>query len=70
MKKFFGPALLSGWLAGVLPEGIFKLGKKTPWYRKSWMLSAPWFGGALMAPLAIYMAWKGVSKLRSQSEQR
>lgn len=63
MKKIFGPAWLVAWLSGILPDPIFMLGKKTPWYRQSWLRNVPWLAVALIAPLAIFLAWKGVERL-------
>lgn len=70
MKKMFGPAWLTAWLAGRLPDSIFSFGKKTPWYRQSWMANAPWITGALMAPLLLYLLWKGVGLMRARSESQ
>ena len=64
MKKLFGPAWVSAWLAGWLPDSVYFIGKKTPWYRKSWKAYAPWIAGALVAPLAIFLTWKGISRLQ------
>jgi hypothetical protein len=69
MKKLFAPAWLTAWLAGVLPDRVFWLGKKTPWYRQSWMLNARWFGLALMAPFAAFLLWKGISALQARNRE-
>jgi hypothetical protein len=69
MKKVFGPAWFTAWLAGILPDGLFFLGKKTPWYRRSWIQFAPWVGAALMAPFAVFLMWKGIKALTSGSGQ-
>jgi hypothetical protein len=61
MKKLFAPAWITAWTAGVLPDSIFFLGKKTPWYRQSWMANMPWIAVALATPLALFLLWKGAS---------
>jgi hypothetical protein len=72
MKKIFAPAWLTAWFMGIIPDGMFGIGKKTPWYRRSWMANAPWLGAALMVPFALFLAWRGVSLLlqREAKEQR
>ena len=62
MKRLFAPAWLSAWLSGLLPDGFFWLGKKTPWYRRGWTASAPWLAPVLIAPFAIFLGWKLVSR--------
>jgi hypothetical protein len=69
MKKVFGPAWLTAWLAGIRPDGFFFIGKKTPWYRQSWMQFAPWIGAALMAPFTVFAVWKGVKALTSGNQE-
>lgn len=66
MKKIFAPTWLTAWIMGLIPDGMFMFGKKTPWYRRSWMANAPWLGAALMAPFALFLGWKGVSMLLAQ----
>ena len=69
MKRFLTPTWITAWFMGLLPNGVFGLGKKTPWYRRIPTAYAPWVGGALMAPFAIFLAWKGVSLLRGKQSQ-
>jgi hypothetical protein len=71
MKKVFAPAMLGAWLSGILPDNVFRLGKKTPWYRQSWTSNLPWIAVALMMPLALFLLWKGGSLLwpTSKSER-
>ena len=72
MKKIFAPTWLTAWITGLIPDGPFVFGKKTPWYRRSWMANAPWLGAALMAPFALFLAWKGASMFmkRGAAEQK
>jgi hypothetical protein len=71
MKKLFGPAWLSAWVMGLLPDRAFQFGKKTPWYRRSWMANTPWIGAVLMAPFVAFVLWKGTSMLMARrSEQK
>lgn len=65
MKKFFGPVLSAGWIAGLVPDRVFSLGKKTPWYRRSWIMTARWIPAVLAAPLLGFLIWKGISKQRT-----
>lgn len=67
MKKLFAPTILGAWLAGLLPDQFLWLGKKTPWYRQSWMANAPWLAAVLMAPLGLFLLYKGASLLRSRT---
>lgn len=69
MKKLVAPAWLTGWLTGIIPTSLFKLGRKTPWYRQSRVENIPWVAVALTAPLVLFAAWKGMRLLRSDQPQ-
>jgi hypothetical protein len=69
MKKLLAPAWLWIWLTGRVPDSVFVLGKKTPWYRKSARQMFPMLGVGLMLPFALFVGWKLIGRLRSQSEQ-
>jgi hypothetical protein len=68
VKKRFGMAWLSDWLSDILPETVFPLGKRTPWYRPSQLRSVPWLPVAFIAPFAVFLLWKGVALLMPQGE--
>ncbi len=70
MKRLFAPTVLTAWLSGLLPDSMFSLGKKTPWYRRSWMANAPWLAPLLIAPFAIFLIWKGSSRLMSRDGEK
>lgn len=70
MKRLFAPTWLSAWLSGLLPDSVFWLGKKTPWYRRSWMTNAPWLAPVLIAPFAIFLGWKLVSRSTSKPAEQ
>lgn len=61
MKKVFGPGWTGAWLASILPDSLNVLGKKTPWYRQSWVRNVPWLAVALSSPFAVFLIWKIVS---------
>jgi hypothetical protein len=63
MKRLFASAWLGAWLADLLPDGVFFLGRKTPWYRRGWMANATWLAPALIAPFALFLLWKGGARL-------
>lgn len=67
MKRLIAPAWLTAWLAGWLPDSIFKLGKKAPWYRQSLIADIPWVAVVLAAPLVLFLGWKGIGVLRSSN---
>ena len=69
MKKLFGPTWLGAWLAGFLPGKVFNVGRKTPWYRQSWMANAPWIGAALMVPFAVFLIWVVARKMLTQPQE-
>jgi len=69
MEKLFAPAWLTAWLAGWLPKSIFKVGKKTPWYRRSWVEFAPWIAGAAALPILAAGAWFGLRALTGSKPQ-
>lgn len=66
MKKIFATAWLDTWLTGMLPGRTFLPGKRTPWYRRTLPSGAPWLAAVLIAPLALFLAWKGTSLLRNK----
>ena len=71
MKKLFAPTWFTAWLTGLLPDSVFWMGKKTPWYRRSWLANAPWLAPALIAPFGIYLIWKlGSSRKSRDPEER
>lgn len=68
MKRLFSPAWMSAWLAGLLPRSLFNVGRKTPWYRRSWMTYAPWISVALITPFAVFLIWVVARKMVTQPE--
>lgn len=70
MKKLFASGWLAAYLMGWLPNGIFGLGAKTPWYRQGWMRFAPYIAGALIAPLVLFLGWKGFQMLSRPTQQQ
>ncbi|HZU11931.1 MAG TPA: hypothetical protein VFB58_03755 [Chloroflexota bacterium] len=70
MKKLFGPAWLGAWLAGILPTPLFKIGKQTPWYRRSWRQQSPWMAAVLAVPLVVFLVWKGMDLLLPKVRQQ
>jgi hypothetical protein len=66
MKKLFDPLLSAPWLNEHLPDPIIRPMKKTPWYRQPWLMTARWVPVALAVPLAAFIIWKGVPKIRSR----
>lgn len=67
MKDLFAPLLTASWLTGLLPDWTFLGVKKTPWYRRSWIMTARWVPAVLVAPLAVFLVWKGIGRLRSRA---
>lgn len=67
MKKLFAPTWLTAWVTGLLPDHLFFLGRKTPWYRRGLRDYGFWAAGALIAPFALFLLWKGIAALRGST---
>jgi len=70
MKRLFAPAWLNTWLTRSLPGRTFLPGKRTPWYRRSLPASAAWLAPVLIAPLALFLVWKGASLLKDKGSPK
>ena len=68
MKRFLAKTVITGWVAGKLPDRIPFTEKKVPWWRRYQLLRSPWTVVALSAPFGIFVAWKGVGALRGRAK--
>lgn len=68
MKKRLETAWLTALVSDTLPDSVMRLRKRTPWYRPSRLRTVPWLAVAFIAPLAIFLLWKGVELLLPKGE--
>lgn len=67
MNKPFGVPWLGTWVSDIIPDPVFRLGKRTPWYASTRLRTVPWMAVAFIAPFAVLLLWKGVAFLLPKS---
>ncbi len=70
MKDLFTPDRLTTWLNSFLPTRVFPFGRRTPWYRRTMFGNVPWIAPVFVTPLVLFLAWKGVSRLRPKTDSK